>query len=150
MSSAQEWCFPASECRGATGTGQPGIYSQCRTPFLVDYYASRRLSHTWNEVVFVRTEDTGAAHSSLHILIDRESISIDRTPRPHASNVPASRTRAREVCFYGETRPEEAVLSARPCAFRAAMGFVGPRLHSRAFQHSLTPSTSQYARIEPH
>ena len=53
----------------------------------------------------------------------------------------------------GEVRPEKAILSARPHAFRAASGLTrvdyGCMLHSSTFQHSLTLAISQCARINP-
>ena len=54
------------------------------------------------------------------------------------------------LCLRG-LRPEKAVLSARPDAFRAASGLkrVDPRFHVSTFQHSLTLAISQCARINP-
>ena len=51
-----------------------------------------------------------------------------------------------------ESRPEKAVLSARPGCFCAASGLSGlkrvdPWLQSSAPRHSLTPAISQCARI---
>ena len=50
-----------------------------------------------------------------------------------------------------EVRPEKAVLSAQPDAFRVASGlkWLDPRLHSSTLRHSLNLAIPQCARVNP-